>query len=192
MGYSPWGHKKSKTWLNNIHIDHIEMFVHLCTWIWLFPSPVPSCFEYIYIYTKFGWILFQLSHVGSHKFATPRWQSRRTCSHLLLWELQNYNSLPNNHQQENVGSNQKKIPHMQGQRTSPSKMIGRAKSHLESHPILTRDDWRAQTKCTCTRKPHIAWVRPAYECLSVSCWSTGQQWPDTGAGALGPADLDMA
>ena len=29
-------------------------------------------------------------------------------------------------------------------------------------------------------------------CLSVSCGGTGQQWPATGAGALGVADLSMA
>ena len=39
-----------------------------------------------------------------------RRKSRRMCSHLLQ-ELQNYNSLLNSHQQENVGFHQKKIPH---------------------------------------------------------------------------------
>ena len=29
-------------------------------------------------------------------------------------------------------------------------------------------------------------------CLSVSCKDMGQQWPATGAGALGTADLGMA
>ena len=38
-----------------------------------------------------------------------RGQSRRTCVH-LLWELQNYNVLLNNHRQENVGSHQKRYP----------------------------------------------------------------------------------
>ena len=37
-----------------------------------------------------------------------RWRSRRMCTHLLLRELQNYNSLLKSHQQENVGSYQKK------------------------------------------------------------------------------------
>ena len=64
-----------------------------------------------------------------------RWWSRRTCVHLLLRELQNYNSLLNNHWQENVGSHQKKIPHIQRQRRSPSEMVGGAKLHLESNPI---------------------------------------------------------
>ena len=42
----------------------------------------------------------------------------------------------NNHQQENVGSHQKKkkIPYIQRQRKSPNKMVGGAKSSLESNP----------------------------------------------------------
>ena len=55
-----------------------------------------------------------------------RWQSRRTCTHLLLQELQNYNLLLINHQQENVGSQQKKILYIQGQRRSLSKMVAAA------------------------------------------------------------------
>ena len=31
-----------------------------------------------------------------------------------------------------------------------------------------------------------------FECLSVSCEGPGQQWPASGAGALGAADLGMA
>ena len=41
-------------------------------------------------------------------FPAERWQNRRICAHLLLQELQNYNSLLNNHPLENVGSHQKK------------------------------------------------------------------------------------
>ena len=48
---------------------------------------------------------------------------RRTCVHLLLQELQNYNLLLNNHRQENVGSHQKKIPHVQEQSRSPNKTV---------------------------------------------------------------------
>ena len=36
------------------------------------------------------------------KILPTKWQRRRTCAHLLLQELQNYNSLLNNQQQENV------------------------------------------------------------------------------------------
>ena len=48
-------------------------------------------------------------------------------------------SLMNNHQQENVGSHQKKMPHVEGQRRSPNKMAGVAKLHLESNPIPGKD-----------------------------------------------------
>ena len=85
-----------------------------------------------------------------------RRQSRRTCAHLLLQELQNYNSLLNNYRQENVRSHQKKIPHIQGQRRSPSKTVGGAKSYLESKPIPSRDVQRTQENVVCTRtqRPH--------------------------------------
>ena len=98
---------------------------------------------------------------------TPKWQSRRTCTPLLLRELQNYNSLLNNHQQENVGSHQKKIPHAQGQRRSPSKMVGGAKLCLQSNPIPTGDAWRAQTNLehTRTQRPHKDWARTVFKCL---------------------------
>ena len=50
----------------------------------------------------------------------------------------------------------KKIPHVQGQRRSPNKMVGGAKSHLESNPIPTRDAQMAQTNLvhTRTQRPH--------------------------------------
>ena len=43
------------------------------------------------------------------------------------------------------------IPHVQGQRRSPSKMVGWAKLCLESNPILVKDTWKAQTKPGHTR-----------------------------------------
>ena len=93
-----------------------------------------------------------------HFNGTTRWQSRRTCTHLLLQELQNYNLLLNKCQQENVGSHfkKKKILHIQRQRRRPSKTVGGAKSCLESNPIPTRDAQRAQTYIVCirTQRPH--------------------------------------
>ena len=74
-----------------------------------------------------------------------RWQNRRMCTHLLLQELQNYNLLLNSHRQESVGSHQKKITHIQGQRRSPGKMVGGAEACLEWDPIPARDTLRAQT-----------------------------------------------
>ena len=95
-------------------------------------------------------------------------------AHLLLWELQNYNSLLNSHWQENVGSYQGKIPHVQGQRKSLSKVVGGAKSCLESNPIPARDARRVQTNLVCTRtqRLHRDWARTVFECLLWRyCWS---------------------
>ena len=44
-----------------------------------------------------------------------------------------------------------KIPHVKGQRRSPSKMVRGANLHLESNPIPPRDPQRAQTNIVCTR-----------------------------------------
>jgi len=53
-------------------------------------------------------------------------------------------------------SNFGEIPHVQGQRIRPSKMVGGAKSHLESNPIPATDTQRAQTNLVHTRpqRPH--------------------------------------
>ena len=128
---------------------------------------------------------------GAEQCGGGRWWSRRRCTHLLLWERQNYNSLLNNHRLENVGSHHKKIPHVQGQRRSPRKTVRGAKLHLESNPIPARDTQRVQTKLVCTRtqRPHRDWARTVFECL-LQRYS--QQWPASEAGALGTADLGMA
>ena len=48
------------------------------------------------------------------------------------------------------------IPHVEGQRRSLIKMVGGAKSCLESNPIPARDAQRVQTYLVCTRmqRPH--------------------------------------
>ena len=53
-------------------------------------------------------------------------------------------------------SNFEEIPHIQGQRRSPSKIVGGASSHLESNQIPARDAQRAQTNLvrTRTQRPH--------------------------------------
>ena len=108
-----------------------------------------------------------------------------------LQELQNYNSLINNHQQKNVGSHQKQIPCIQGQRRSHRKMVGGAKSRLESNPIPARDAQRAQTNLVCTKIQRRHETEPEL-CLSVSCRGMGQQWTTAGAGALDAIDVGVA
>ena len=125
-----------------------------------------------------------------------RGQSRRTWAHLLLWELQNYNSLLNNHRQENDGSHQKKIPHVQGQRRCPNKMIGGAKSCLESNPIPSRDIWRAQTKPCVHQDPETPqtlsqtclWV---FECLLWRYRSAAPCCRNRGSGCSRPGAHGM-
>ena len=118
------------------------------------------------------------------------WWSRRIWAHLLLQELQNYNSLLDNCRKENVGSHQKKITHVQKQRRIPSKMVGRAKSHLETNSIPARDHGGLkQTSCATGARDLTETEAELF--LNVSCGGTGQQWPATGAGALDGADLRM-
>ena len=64
-------------------------------------------------------------------------------------------------------SNFGEIPHVQGQRIRPSKMVGGAKSHLESNPIPATDTQRAQTNLVHTRpqRPHRDWDKTVFECL---------------------------
>ena len=83
------------------------------------------------------------------------------------------------------------IRHIQGWRRSPSKMVGEAESHLESNPIPTSNAQRAQ-KYLCSLGPRDPPETETELCLGVSWGGTGQQWPATGAGALGAADLGVA
>ena len=88
------------------------------------------------------------------------------CAHLLLQELQNYNSLLINHLQENVGSHQKKTPHVQGQRRSLSKMVGGVKLHLESNPTTARG-LQGSNKTLCTPGPRDPMETEPDLCLSL-------------------------
>ena len=107
--------------------------------------------------------------------------------HLLLRKLQNSNSLLNSRRQENVGSHQKNIRHIQGQRRSLSKMVGGVKSHLEQ--TFQRHS-EGSNQNLCVPGNSTDWARPAFECLSVSCvgWSAVACHRDRGSGS---ADLGM-
>ena len=65
----------------------------------------------------------ELARTHVHGVGDARWWSRRMWAHHFLWEPPYYNSLLNIHPQEDVGSHQNKIPHIQRQRRSPSKMV---------------------------------------------------------------------
>ena len=74
---------------------------------------------------------------------------------------------------------------------NPNKMVGGAKSCLESNTIPTRDAQRAHTKPCVHQDPETPQrlSQTCLECLSVSFGGTGQQWPDVGTGTLVAADL---
>ena len=92
---------------------------------------------------------------------------------------------------DNVGSHQKSIPHVQGQKGIPNKMVGEAKSSLESNAIPVRDAQRAQTDPCVYQDPETPqrlnqtcrWV---FECL---LWRYGSAVACHRGGALGTADL---
>ena len=90
-----------------------------------------------------------------------------------------------------LGLIKKKTPHVQGQRRNPSKMVGGAKSHLESNPITAREFQRAQTKPCVHQDPETP-QRLSQSCVCISGRGAGQQWPATRAGPLGAADSGVA
>ena len=62
----------------------------------------------------------------------------------------------------------KEIPHIQGQRRSPSKTIGGMNSHLESNPFLP-DMLRGLKQTFCAPGPRGPTETETELCLSVSC-----------------------
>ena len=83
------------------------------------------------------------------------------------------------------------IPHVQGQRKSPNKRVGGAKSRLESNPIPARNAQRAQTKPCAHQDPEAPqrlsqtclWV---FECLLWRLGSTVTCHRDRGSGCSRP------
>ena len=59
------------------------------------------------------------------------------------------------------------------------------------NPLLARNSQAAQTNL-CSPGPRDPTETEPELCLSVSCEDAYQQWPATGVGALGAADLGMA
>ena len=79
-----------------------------------------------------------------------------TYAHLLLRELQNYNSLLNNRLLENVGSHQKKDAPCPSTKEKPQQDGRKGETALKSNPTLARDAQRAHTNLvhTRTQRPH--------------------------------------
>ena len=113
----------------------------------------------------------------------PRWWSRRTCAH-LLWELPNYYSLLNNHQQ-NVGSHQKKIPHIQGQKEKPQQdgRRGEITSRIKYHTHQRHSEGSNKVLCapgdpteTEPDLPLSVWVSPVAEWVSSGLPQGQELW----------------
>ena len=90
----------------------------------------------------------------------------------------------------------KKIPHIQGQKKTPIKMVGGEKSHLESNPIPTRDTQRAQKKslyASGSRDPTE--IEPnlplSVECLLQRRGSPVACYRDRGSGCSRPETRSM-
>ena len=85
---------------------------------------------------------------------------------------------------------------MQGQRKSPNKMVGGAKSRLESNPMPARDIWRAQRKTLCASGPrgstetdqNCLWM---FECLLRGHRSAVACCMDRGSGCSRPGSCSM-
>ena len=71
-------------------------------------------------------------------------------------------------------SNFKEIPHIQGQRRSPIKTVGGAKSCLESTPYCP-ETLRGLKHTLCAPGPRDPTETETELCLSVSCRGVGQQ-----------------
>ena len=89
-----------------------------------------------------------------------------------------------------LDSHHKKILHVQGQTKEKPQQNGmEAKSHLESNPLPITDTLK---QILCALGPREPTETEQELSLSVSCGSMNQQWPASGAGALGAADPGVA
>ena len=75
------------------------------------------------------------------------------CAHLLLQQLQNYNSLLNNHQQENVGSHQKKDTRHPRVKKKPQQDGRRDKIMFRIKPRTRERCWEGTNKTLCAPGP---------------------------------------
>ena len=77
------------------------------------------------------------------------------------------------------------MPHVGGQRTSPSTMVGGGKLHLESNSTPARDIQRAQTNLVHTRTQRV-WDWTVFKCLPRRYGSAVACHRDGGSGCSRP------
>ena len=63
---------------------------------------------------------------------------------------------------------------------------------IQNQTLYPPETLRGLKQTLCTPGPTDLTETETELCLSVSCKGTGQQWPDTGVGALDEAELGMA
>ena len=150
------------------------------------------------------------SHVSTtlkkHTFSTThydkicsRWQSKRTCAHLLLWELQNYNLLMNNHLLENVRSHQKKkknTPHPRAKDKPQQDGARRGKIAFRIKLLTFQRHSKGSNKPCVLQDPetpqrlsqNCVWVSPAKVWSAMACHrgrGSGYSRPEYGISPLG-------
>lgn len=83
---------------------------------------------------------------------SPRWQREEAYTHLLLQELQNYDWLLINHQQENVRSQQKKLSHVRA-KEKPQQDWQEGKLTFQSQTPYPPEMFRGLTQNLCAVNP---------------------------------------
>ena len=106
----------------------------------------------------------------------------------LLWELQNYNSLLNNHQQENVGSHQKRYPHTRAKEKSQQDVSVQFSHSVESNSLRPHESQHARPPCPSQTPgvysnsvPSSRWCHPAISSSVVPFSSCPQSLPASGS-----------
>ena len=120
----------------------------------LFPTEIP---DVLWHGTSQCWLSLD---VGQN----PIW---RICARFLLWELQNCNSLLKNHQQENVGSHQKRRPMLKGKgEAQQDDRCGEIAFRIKPHTCQRCLEGSNKTSCAPVPETPRDWARLP---LSVSC-----------------------
>ena len=116
-----------------------------------------------------------------------RWQSRRTCAHLLR-EQHNWNLSLNNHQQDNVGSHQKRYTTHRGKREGPTRWFSSVQSLSRVRLFSTLQIAARQASLSIANsqsslrlRPSSQWCHPAISSSVIPLSSCPQSLPAWGS-----------
>ena len=120
--------------------------------------------------------------LGDKYESSIRWWGRRMCIHLLLRELQNYNSLLNNCRLENVGSHHKRYPTSKGK--GEAQQEGRrGEIEFRIKPLTCQRCSEGSNKPCVYQDPETPQrARPVFECLLQRFRSAVDCFRDRGFG----------